>query len=331
MKGFALQLYPSPDQTAYNKIKEWGFSTVQYSVFWGNLSNEDGSFRDDWIWLLNEEFKKARSAGLKIVLCLRVQYYVPNESWEYPGWQTPATHDYVNLTDEGRRRYCSFLEKVVIVFPNVDIYCPWHYVYHRQLVDDERRNTYVNVTFPAMLAAMRKHTSKPIVFSPPHQGVKDIVGQADADFYLDFTKYSDGNIIYAVSHMVKWQVLTGQEEWDRDVSKIDVAFEGVRVFRQKYPSVSMYSIEFAPWYRATTPLSAVNLEYFNEVLKRMSQHHVGFQYWRLEPPDYPSEDIINAMQAVMIVPPLEEDNRFLLLFFILSAVLLIVLFGLKET
>jgi len=125
--------------------------------------------------------------------------------------------------------------------------------------------------------------------------------------------------------MVKWQVLTGEEEWDRDVSKIDRAFEGIRVFRQKYPNVLMYSIEFAPFVREITPLNEANSAYFKEVLARLSQYHVGFQYWRLEPPDYPTEDVIEAMRAILIIPPREEDNRFLLLLLLLLAVLGIVL------
>jgi hypothetical protein len=299
MKGIHINIWAYPTLELFNQIKAWGFDTVQFEVWWGNISKEDGTFRPDWTPFLQNYIDMAHAAGLKVIFTMRVCYDPNNPMEYYTDWSLGPTHDYVNMTQEGRTRYCAFLEKIATTFPQVDYFCPWHFPYHRQDFSDAQKQTYVNITFPAMYAALRKHTGKPVIFNPPHHGSTNIIVQADNGFYLNFAPYSFP-VIYAVNSCIKWQVLTGSEAWDGNTSTIDGYFEGIRVFRQKY-SAEMACLEFAGWYNV--PLDENRMSCFKEVLARMSRYNVGFIFWRYEGANYPTQDIIDAMRDVSVEPP----------------------------
>jgi hypothetical protein len=222
----------------------------------------------------------AQAEGLNIVLSGRVQHEPGDVSWD--GW---STHDYVNLQEEGLNRYAKFWEMMVQRFPDC-MYCLWHFPYHEQSVDSGRRNRFYDVTFPALLSAVRKHSNNKVIFVPIRQS---------ADYYLTASPIDDYNIIYGLGHMITWNV-ADSGNWDYDYSGMDTAFSGIRRWTETF-KLPMMSVEYAPlrWVRGE-PIHQSRLDCLEESLKRMEMYRVGWMYWRISLSQHGGDNILANLE-----------------------------------
>jgi len=259
----------------FRQIKDWGFNALLVALWWGDIeqnADEVGVYNESNLECLRYSIDLAKSEGLEVIISGRVCY----DPVEMPSWAGWATHDYVNMSDEGLKRYAQFWEMVVRYFPDC-MYCLWHYPYHRQAVDEARRDRFYNITFPTLLDAVRKNSNNWVVFSPIHQGAIP-ENDENANYYLTAKPLSDNKIIYGLPHMIPWSV-SYYEEWDYDIKRMDDAFAGIVRWRETL-DLPMMSVEYAPLYwNVGVPIRKSRLDCLEESLKRMSQYRVGWMYW----------------------------------------------------
>jgi len=301
----------------FRKIKSWGFKDVLIDdIWWGRFVSQGGTYRKTRFARLDEAVQWARSEGLNVGLSLRVCWDPTPEGADTSWWtdwsydevrdeQMPS-HDYVNLEDEGRERYASFVEFIVQRYPNC-FYSLWHFPYHKQGVDSVRRNRFYAVTFPTLLGAVRKYSNNTIVFVPIHQGMS---GNGEvASYYETATPLDDPNIVYGLGHCMPWNVVDWGS-WDYDFNRLDEAFEGIRRFRETY-DLPMFSVEFTPL-RWSGNIDESRLACLEEVLKRTFQYEVGWAYHRISASKRSGDNIIediNDFEANLFILTLLQENR----------------------
>ncbi|MCK4424512.1 cellulase family glycosylhydrolase, partial [Candidatus Bathyarchaeota archaeon] len=132
-RGFSCSgadfIYEKYTSEHFREIKQWGFNCVLVTVWWTRSieqkKNAVGVYNEQNLQGLRRSVDLALSEGLKVIISGRVCYDSSTKvSWD--GW---ATHDYVNLQDEGLNRYAKFWEMMVQRFPDC-MYCLWHFPYH---------------------------------------------------------------------------------------------------------------------------------------------------------------------------------------------------------
>mgnify|MGYP003681892213 CR=1 FL=1 len=300
---FIYERYRSED---FRKIKQWGFNCLMVTIWWSEYIEQDkdsvGVYNEQNLQSLRRSVDLALSEGLKVIISGRVCY---NPSTEV-GWDGWATHDYVNLQDEGLNRYAKFWEMMVQRFPDC-MYCLWHFPYHKQGVSEEARNRYYTITIPTLLNAVRKYSNNKVVFVPIHQGATK--NGETADYYLTADPIDDDNIIYGLGHMMPWNVID-YGAWNYDIERLDKAFAGVKRWTETF-KLPMMSVEYAPlaWVRGKS-IEESRLACLSESLSRMSLYNVGWMYWRLSLAQKGGDNILanidNFEPNTSILTPLRE-------------------------
>ena len=261
-------IYERHTSEHFAKIKQWGFNCIFVPFFWTfdfeQKEDDVGVYNEQNLQGLRRSVDLALSEGLEVILSGRVSF---NNEVGWDGW---ATHDYVNMQDEGLNRYAKFWEMMVQRFPDC-MYCLWHFPYHQQGTDLARTSRFYDVTFPTLLSTVRKHSNNKVIFVPIHQS---------ANYYLTANPIDDPNLIYGLGHMLAGKVEYGRN-WDYDYKELDNRFAGVKHWRETF-NLPMMSVEYAPlsWVRGE-PIHQSRLDCLNESLKRMSMYDVGWMYWCL--------------------------------------------------
>jgi len=303
------------------KIREWGFDTLLVTFWWSFFERKERpyEYNEENLRIFGEGLKKIKEEGLKVIISGRVCY----DPIEMPDWAGWATHDYVNLSDEGRKRYRKLWEMLTQRFPDY-IYCPWHFPYHRQNAGSTQRDIYENITFPYILSGIREYSSNTVIYSPIYQGDAD-----EGSTYYEYAEpYSDKNIVYALGHLIPWYVTDGGN-WDYDIERMDRAFKGVKRFRKK--GLPMVSIEYAPLYwNYSNPIHKSRLDCLRESIKRMRKYDVGYLYWRISLYQPNSDNILKDIENFeptevldIIKPKTKTDNlEFIIIILIIIVILL---------
>jgi len=294
-RGFACGgddfIYERYTTEHFKKVRQLGFDCLLVEIWWSNFIESDkdavGVYNEQNLQGLRRSVDLALSQGFNVILSGRVCYN-PIEMPDWAGW---ATHDYVNLQDEGLDRYAKFWEMMVQRFPDC-MYCLWHMPYHMQGVDSYRTDRYYTVTFPTLLSAVRKHSNNNVIFVPIHQGSGS---GRDSYYYETATPFSDKNIIYGCGHMTDQKVEYGSN-WDYNYQKLEDAFKGIKRFKETY-NLPMMSVEYFPlqWERGK-PISQSRLDCLAESLKRMDKYGIGWMYWRLSHQQRGGDNILEDLE-----------------------------------
>jgi len=311
----------------FQKVIDWGFNTIVVLFWWGKLEREDGTYQTEKIAKIKRQIALAEQVGLNVIVSLRVCWDdAGNPSWASDWSNGKPFHDYVNMTEQGRSRYAKFLAMIAQEFPNCQ-YCLWHFPYHRQAINDERKRLFTDVTIPSLIDAVREVNENSIIFVPIYQGAT--LNGETSDYYLTAEPLPYSNIIYGLGHMIPWSVVNG--EWDRDEARMVRAFEGVKHWTETY-GLPMLSVEYAPLSWNGIPLTESRLNCLKSSIDKMDDYQVGFLCHRISLyrrsgdnvlSDIPSfainESISNVLKSYEVVVPPQpptEDNRFLLLLFL---------------
>ncbi len=275
-RGFAVRgeefIYEKFTSEHFRKIRQWGFNSIMVTIWWSELiepyKDQPYVYDEDNLLALRRQVTLAQNEDLKVLLAGRVQY---SSTASYDGW---ATHDYVNMQDEGLDRYARFWEMMVQRFPE-SIYIPWQCPYHKQGTDSARDSRFYGVTFPTLLGAIREHSNNTVVFVPIHQGLLGV----EAGYYHDAEPLDDTNVIYGFGHMSPGKVEYDRNTWNYDMSQVDEVFEGIKIFRETYDA-PMMSVEYFPleW---SGSIDQSRLDALEESLRRMKTYDAGWMYWRL--------------------------------------------------
>jgi hypothetical protein len=280
-RGFACDeasfIYGKYTREHFREIKQWGFDCVLVTFWWtGSIERNKGAvgvYSEQNLQGLRRSVDLVLNEGLKVIISGRVCY----DPYTEVGWDGWATHDYVNMHDEGLNRYAKFWEMIVQRFPDC-MYCLWHFPYHKQGASEEARNRYYTVTFPTLLNAVRKYSDNKVIFVPIHQGATR--NGETSDYYLTANPIDDDNIIYGLGHMMPWNVID-YGTWNYDIERVDEAFAGVKRWTQTF-KLPMMSVEYTPlaWVRGKI-IEKSRLACLSEILNRMSLYNIGWMYWRL--------------------------------------------------
>jgi hypothetical protein len=317
--GFACAgsdfIYEGYTSEHFRKIRQWGFNCPLLEIWWTRYiePREDlvGFYDEQKLQGLRRSVDLALNEGLRVIISGRVCY----DPVTMPSWAGWSTHDYVNLNQSsgwsapGLDRYIKFWEMIAQRFPEC-MYCLWHFPYHRQGVDSTQVDRFYDVTFPALLRAVRKYSNNTVIFVPIYQG--SIENGEDADYYLTANPFNDENIIYGLCHMMPWSVVD-YGNWDYDIQRMDAAFLGVKRWRETF-GLPMMSVEYTPlrWTRGES-IDESRLACLNESVKRMTMYNVGWMYYRLslQQPDGDNilADIENFEPNISILTILQNRGR----------------------
>jgi len=160
-RGISIGSHPK-DQEVLDIFNRWNFNTATIEMFYSEVLNaHDGYIYESKLHEMRGTADLLIANDMKPIIGMRVSHF-----GDHGGW----THDYVNLTSEGRGKISDFLPILAQWFPDC-IICPYHYPYHgEEDYDYNRINTLHNVTLPEFVSAIRSQTNQPIIFSPFTQG-----------------------------------------------------------------------------------------------------------------------------------------------------------------
>lgn len=169
------------------RVRDWGFHFVYSHEWWGKIEDElTGEYDRDYLLRYDDILEQTESLGLHWIYRLRVQHE-PDPAVTWDGW---ATHSYV-MTKEGLERYCRFLKWVVgemeARYSHIAAYQMWQVPFHKHWPTADELTFYYNEAVPAMVAAAREVTGKPLIVS---------VHRCQPENFGRMVKVDDDNIIY---------------------------------------------------------------------------------------------------------------------------------------
>lgn len=279
-------------QSDYQRFKRWGLNAVMFELFPWAAANRWGlepdpaapqAWNETNLQALQNQVALAEAQGLTVFFSMQFYYHGSNAAW--CGWadDPPYGNDYVNLTQVGRDRWCALLTMLARRFPTV-YFDPWRYPYHGEenLNDDTRRMTIFNVTWPALVKAIRDGGNmKAIILNGHYQGYWN--GE-ESGMFIDpyFKPVSDRNIIYGTNgHDSYNSVVALGYPWNQDVTELERQWGHAVSYARAH---QVGCVEFGALNIHEYPADASRLSWLNENLRICQQARISWFYHRYELP-----------------------------------------------
>lgn len=248
MKGFHLDSgklvkggRPTGKYTAaeIKRIQDWGFHFVYSHEWWGRIEDETtGEYDVDYLLRYDDILEQTERLGMHWIYRLRVQHE-PDPAVTWDGW---ATHSYV-MTQPGLQRYCKFLKWVIgqleARYSHIAAYQMWQFPFHKHSPTQDELTFYYSEAVPAMVAAAREVTGKPLIVS---------VHSCQPEYFGRMVKVDDDNIIYGFTFYKPQNHASNANKvpWNHTQEEIDQQWawlEPAIAFQQKH-DVPLNVVEF---------------------------------------------------------------------------------------
>jgi len=300
-------------------LKDWGFNVIRTSAWWGRniepYEDQVGVYSEENLVDLEAVVQNAGDAGLYVIISVRVQYLAdPAATWD--GWGEAD----MLLTSEGLQRYCNMLEMLVQRFdsyPQVIGYCPWHFPWHH--VEEPQRNDttvqqYYDTITPAMINAIRAHSSKIIFYSPYKHGLHLMSDSYpwcwDTGEFDFITPVPQNNVVYMHDGHRPLDVEQKGATWDSDVEFIRSQMSYAKAFSDKY-NVPMCLAEFGlniHGAQSTRPIDQSRLNMLDAKLTVLDDYgDYNWLYW-LYTNDEVGAGVLESDLSPSAVVPLLQDH-----------------------